>query len=136
MLYANLAIRNIHIHTGLDLLPWFLRFIWVLHINLAWEPCPLCPWHYFSEWLTNSVEVLCLPLQESLFNHLFARLRTLTCNFPFPDSWRRIGSSLLNITARYQWWACLHDSLQLWLWAACTDWGTDEGVDLPRGSCI
>lgn len=56
------------------------------------------------------------------------------CSLGF--SWRCTCASLPNITPWYQWRAKLHDSLQLWFWAACIEWGADEGADLPRGCCF
>ena len=51
-------------------------------------------------------------------------------------SWRRTCTPLLGITSWHKWWASLLNALQLWLRAACIVGRTNEGSDLPRGSCI
>lgn len=56
-------------------------------------------------------------------------------SFPF-SSWRRTRTSLLGFTSWHKWWASLLNALQLWLWAACIVRRTNEGSNLPGGSCI
>ena len=57
-------------------------------------------------------------------------------NFHCVSSWRSPSTSLFNVSARHQWWAYMHDSLQLRFWAARTVRRADEGAHLPRGTRI
>lgn len=51
-------------------------------------------------------------------------------------SWGGTGTSLPDNPAWYQWWACLHNALQVRLWARRIVWGWDEGIDLQGGPGI